>query len=448
MKRVLSLGVGLCWLICSAIAVADGPFSAISFDEARKQAETEKKLVFINFHASWCMPCKMMDATTFKDAGVVDFLKNRVIALKVDVERQAELAAKYRVKVFPALVFVKPDGEIAEVIANYVDAPSFLRLAEDALAGNDMLSQLRQALGKSPGDLALHVLLVDALIVRGEYEQALEHGTGVLKRADVDLAGATVVPLVVSHIVQLAKMHAPARTVLNKLYESARAAVLDQKANNAQIALFAALHMMDNDVRDILNTYDKLLSANAGREYLQRVTALWAPALIVGGRDRDIAKHMDIVEVTNRMIAAPPAKKPTETAPAPSFVDPEPLRRQQVVNSVLDYYRVLIVLERHADADALAERLVKVDASAGMYGALAWAAYETGNVTEVNLRQARKAYELAGEKDIGAIDILARVLHRLGRKNEAVKLVKDALRWAPSGFERDILERCLADCGS
>ncbi len=42
--------------------------------DALKQAEDDGQLVFIDFWASWCKNCKMMDKTTFKDAMVKDRL--------------------------------------------------------------------------------------------------------------------------------------------------------------------------------------------------------------------------------------------------------------------------------------------------------------------------------------------------------------------------------------
>ena len=107
----------------------------------------------------------------------------------------------------------------------------------------------------------------------------------------------------------------------------------------------------------------------------------------------------------------------------------------------------MTALERHADAAVLAERLLKFDGSAAMYNALAWFAYETGKVTEAHLAQARKAHELAGGKDVSVIDTLARILHRLGRTDEAVRLIKDSLQRVEPGFERNLLEQCLEDFG-
>ncbi|MCP4592461.1 MAG: DUF255 domain-containing protein, partial [bacterium] len=87
MNRLLSSAVLLSVLLSSPTARGEGPFASLSFDQALKRAASEKKLVFVDFYATWCMPCKMLDATTFKDAKVVDFLSKKVVAVKIDAEK-------------------------------------------------------------------------------------------------------------------------------------------------------------------------------------------------------------------------------------------------------------------------------------------------------------------------------------------------------------------------
>lgn len=76
-----------------------------SFNEIINQ----KVPVLIDFKADWCGPCKMM-TPILKE--VKQKLKDNVKIIKIDVDNNQELAAKYQVKGVPTLILFRGGKQV------------------------------------------------------------------------------------------------------------------------------------------------------------------------------------------------------------------------------------------------------------------------------------------------------------------------------------------------
>lgn len=70
------LGIVLAVLLVGSICLgAEVEFQALNLEQALQRAGEQKKLVFVDFFTTWCIPCKMMDASTWRKLGtVLDFV--------------------------------------------------------------------------------------------------------------------------------------------------------------------------------------------------------------------------------------------------------------------------------------------------------------------------------------------------------------------------------------
>lgn len=88
-------------------------FWRASFASALTEAKRTGKPIFVDFYATWCGPCKYLDAVTYQDRRFVAESKKWVM-VKVDAEKNAanvQLATKYKIEGFPSMLFLRPNGK-------------------------------------------------------------------------------------------------------------------------------------------------------------------------------------------------------------------------------------------------------------------------------------------------------------------------------------------------
>jgi thiol:disulfide interchange protein len=94
-------------------------FKHISLMEARAQAKTNKQLIFIDAYASWCGPCKIMAATSFRNTEVGAMYNKKFINIKIDVEKDPdgpEIARMYKIRAYPTLLIIDSDGKLIKTV--------------------------------------------------------------------------------------------------------------------------------------------------------------------------------------------------------------------------------------------------------------------------------------------------------------------------------------------
>jgi thioredoxin 1 len=99
--------------------------TAGSYDQLVKES---KKPVVLDFWASWCGPCKMMDPI-FAEAARE---RPDVMFGKVNVDEEPKLAQKFEIRAIPTLVIVV-DGKVVKTSVGLLKKEALLELVDEAV---------------------------------------------------------------------------------------------------------------------------------------------------------------------------------------------------------------------------------------------------------------------------------------------------------------------------
>jgi thiol-disulfide isomerase/thioredoxin len=120
----------------------------ISFSTAKQKAAREGKVLLVDFTATWCMPCRWMDETTFSDQQVLSYLRENYVSIKVDIDDFDGFALKqqYNVSTLPTMLFFSSDGRQVDRVEEGVGAVEML----DRLRQNNTSANRRKLGGAAP----------------------------------------------------------------------------------------------------------------------------------------------------------------------------------------------------------------------------------------------------------------------------------------------------------
>ena len=95
----------------------------VTKDNFDSEVIQSKKVVLIDFWASWCGPCKMLSPIIEEVAKEADDIK----VCKINVDEEPELTAQFGVVSIPTLVVVR-DGKVAGQSIGYMEKQQILNL--------------------------------------------------------------------------------------------------------------------------------------------------------------------------------------------------------------------------------------------------------------------------------------------------------------------------------
>lgn len=106
-----------------------------SWSAAVKKAAADKKLIFVDAYAVWCVPCRKLKATTFKDKTAAEFFNKNFVNLSLDMEKGEglKLSGKWGVEEFPTLIILDHNGNVITGNIGFLDAKDLVKFGKKAL---------------------------------------------------------------------------------------------------------------------------------------------------------------------------------------------------------------------------------------------------------------------------------------------------------------------------
>lgn len=371
-----------------ARVTAEGPFAEMSFDAALMAAKSADKIVMIDFFTTWCVPCKQLDRVTWKDPKVVEWLGQKCVALKVDAEKDVDLAKRFKISAYPTIVFVKADGKEIDRLIGYRDGAKFLSEATDALAGKDALTRAKEKLAGHEQEPLARTNYARELARMSKNDEALREylwcwDEGV--KAQPAYSGVRR-SFLLSDIGRLGKVHPPALLALRDRRDAAEARLNAGSDARDDVADVCALNKELGEGERTVNLYDALrkdrrLAAPLRSTFASEISEPLAKAR----RYADVLDLFDdpIQYVERQLQTAQmidPAKQEAATTDDWTAKMQKRAHQSFFVGKTSPVFEALVGVQRGEEANRVAEMLIQFAGTDDTYALLVDSAARAGNV--------------------------------------------------------------------
>ncbi len=100
-----------------------------TYDEAQR-AGNESRKFFIYFYTDQCGYCRLLEAKTFTDETVVDYINSNYTPVRVNAGRDFKVASRFGIQGVPDLRFLTSEGEGIARWPGYIESARLLILLQ------------------------------------------------------------------------------------------------------------------------------------------------------------------------------------------------------------------------------------------------------------------------------------------------------------------------------
>lgn len=266
-KTLVTLAMPALLLVPAGTRAEVELFQDLTLDQALARAAAEKKMVLVDYFTTWCVPCKQMDATTWVDPKVIDWVEEYAIAVRFNAEVEVEQAKTHDIGTFPTTLLLRADGHEMDRLTGFKTTEELISEITDGLEGKDAVARAHEKWQADPHRLALRMTYGKALADKGLFEEALKEYLACWDAPlDEDPTfGGVRGSFLLGNFFALAKRYPPARDALEGRRKTLELDILrgalEKDEQNAAGALFgyqALSERLDGDGQRILDLFGKV----------------------------------------------------------------------------------------------------------------------------------------------------------------------------------------------
>ena len=155
----------------------------VSWAEILDRADAADQPVLIDFTATWCGPCKLLDVMVFTEKAVISELAG-VVTFQVDIDKPeySRVKENFAIEVVPTVVWCDQQGREIDRFTGYVSSVQFLEIVRGWQSNRTIDRVLEERQDASPQDAEM---LLD--VARRQAERGNDRQADVLYRRLINL---------------------------------------------------------------------------------------------------------------------------------------------------------------------------------------------------------------------------------------------------------------------
>ena len=268
-------------------------FSTLSFEEAVAATKGNKKILVVKATAAWCLPCKKMDSTTWRDEKVVAWFEEHGIAIQFDVDKQPDLSKKLEIQAMPTMVAFL-DGQEFDRIVGYKDPAELLAwiggVKEGKRSIEDVQKRAEEAPAGSEEEVDSRYDLAKSLVRSGELDKATDEFAWLwVNSKNVPSYGGVRGSFMAGEMERLARRHGPALERFTAFRDEAGVKIAAEKVDPEDLNDWIVLNGVVGQPEKTLEWFDRIKGDPRWLPLIRRCSFRIEPLLEAQGRWTDIA---------------------------------------------------------------------------------------------------------------------------------------------------------------